>query len=129
MAVNWKVMTEKTSRGRAPPPTASRREKGQSGNPKGRPRKQDRLTDLLKEEIAKICPADRQGRTWQSLIVAATLQLAMKGNATALKEVWERLDGKTIQSGKLQLGDGSGKQITINVVYGDEDDTRNPSPL
>jgi hypothetical protein len=44
----------------------------------------------------------------------------MKGNATALKEVWERLDGKVLQSEKLQLGGVGGKQITIEVVYADQ---------
>ena len=41
----------------------------------------------------------------------------MKGNATALKEVWERLDGKVLQTEKLQLGGTDGKQVTIEVVY------------
>ncbi len=103
------------------PPVETRWKKGESGNPKGRPKKQDSLTSLLKEEIEKICPADREKRTWKELIVRATLQLAMKGNATALKEVWERLDGKTLQTGKLQLGDADGKQFNINVVYADDE--------
>lgn len=103
------------------PPVETRWKKGESGNPKGRPKKQDSLTSLLKEEIKKICPADREKRTWKELIVRATLQLAMKGNATALREVWDRLDGKTLQTGKLQLGDADGKQININVVYADDE--------
>lgn len=101
------------------PPVANRWKKGTSGNPRGRPRKQDCLTHLLRDEIGRICPADREKRTWKELIVRATLQLAMKGNATALKEVWERLDGKVLQTEKLQLGDGDGKQVTIHVVYAD----------
>ena len=68
-----------------------------------------------------MCPADREKRTWKELIVRATLQLAMKGNATALKEVWERLDGKSLQSGKLQLGGTDGKEVLIKVVYGDQE--------
>ena len=40
-------------------------------------------------------------RTWLELLVLDTLQLAMKGNATALKEVWERLDGNVLQTEKL----------------------------
>lgn len=108
------------------PPAEHRWKKGVSGNPRGRPKKQDSLTTLLQEEIAKICPADREKRTWKELIVRATLQLAMKGNPTALKEVWERLDGKTLQSGKLQLGGDDGKQVVIKVVYGDQE--KGPSP-
>ncbi len=102
------------------PPVETRWKKGTSGNPRGRPKKQDCLTHLLREEIQKICPADREKRKWKELIVRATLQLAMKGNATALKEVWERLDGKVLQIEKLQLGGADGKQVTIEVVYADQ---------
>ncbi len=37
---------------------------GQSGNPKGRTRKDLTLTTLLKEELEKVAPGDKQGRTW-----------------------------------------------------------------
>jgi Family of unknown function (DUF5681) len=106
--------------GRPLPPVEKRWKKGTSGNPRGRPKKQDCLTNLLRDEIQKICPADREKRTWKQLIVRATLQLAMKGNATALKEVWERLDGKVLQTEKVQLGGADGKQVTIEVVYSDQ---------
>ena len=98
------------------PPAEYRWKKGVSGNPRGRPKKSESLTSLLNEEIAKVCPADREKRTWKELVVRATLQLAMKGNATALKEVWERLDGKVLQTGKVDLG-ADGKEIKINVIY------------
>src|ERR1035437_6255677 len=104
-------MLDKTSeRRRSLPPAECRWKKGVSGNPHGRPKKRDSLTNLLKDEIGQICPADREKRTWKQLIVRATLQLAMKGNATALKEVWERLDGKSLQSGELQLGGTDGQE-------------------
>ena len=90
----------------------------------GRPKKQDSLTNLLREEIKKICPADREKRTWKELIVRATLQLAMKGNATALKEVWERLDGKILQTEKVQLAGTEGREIKINVVYEEGSENR-----
>jgi uncharacterized protein DUF5681 len=112
---------DKPDKRRPLPPAESRWKKGVSGNPRGRPKKQDSLTNLLREEIGKICPADREKRTWKHLIVRATLQLAMKGNATALKEVWERLDGKILQVEKVQFGGPEGKAVTINVVYADDE--------
>ena len=115
-------MNKLNNHGRPLPPAERRWKKGMSGNPRGRPNKQESLTSLLKEEIAKICPADRENRTWKELVVRATLQLAMKGNATALKEVWERLDGKTLQTERLQLGGTDGKHVLIKVVYGDQKD-------
>jgi Family of unknown function (DUF5681) len=103
--------------GRPLPPVEKRWKKGTSGNPRGRPKKKDSLTQLLRDEIKKICPADREKRTWKQLIIFATLQLAMKGNATALKEIWERLDGKVLQTEKLELGGPGGKQVKIEVLY------------
>lgn len=85
--------------------------------PRGRPKKRESLTSLLKEEIAKICQADREKRTWMELVVRATLQLAMNGNATALKEGWERLDGKVLQTEKVQLSGNEEREVQIRVVY------------
>ena len=107
--------------GRRQPPVGKRWKMGVSGNPRGRPKKKDSLTSLLKDEIRKICPADRQKRTWEELMVFATLQLAMKGNATALKEVWERLEGKMPQTERVQLSGTQGRDIRIKVVYQDEE--------
>ncbi len=75
--------------------------KGQSGNPKGRPKKADCLTSLLKEEIEKTDPEDEHKRTHIEMIVLATMRLAKQGNATALREIWERMDGKVRD--KLEL--------------------------
>ena len=108
------------NRRRPTPPAEHRWKKGVSGNPRGRPKKRDSLTSLLKDEIKKICPADRQKRTWEELMVLATLQLAMKGNAVALKEVWERLDGKIVQPEKMQLTGPEGRGVEISVVYENE---------
>lgn len=33
-------------------------------------------------------------RTWRELLIDATLQNAIKGNAPILKEIWDRLEGK-----------------------------------
>ena len=76
---------------------------GESGNPRGRPRKEECFTDLLKEELEEIEDLKDKngnliGRTnWWRLLVKATLRLAVKGNSTALKEVWDRIDGKQSQ--------------------------------
>jgi len=67
--------------------------KGVSGNPNGRP-KGSGLTDVLLKEMEKVYPDDKQKRTWKENIVLATMKLAMRGNTAALKEVWERMDGK-----------------------------------
>lgn len=96
--------------GRPLPPVNTRWKKGTSGNPRGRPKKQDSLTKLLREELEKVCPADREGRKWKELLIRATLQLAMKGKPMAFKEVWERLEGKVPQTEKIQLDSPKTKQ-------------------
>jgi hypothetical protein len=66
-------------------------QKGVVANPNGRPK--GSLSELMIKEMDNICPHDKNKRTWRELIVIATIQLAIKGNATALKEVWDRVDG------------------------------------
>jgi uncharacterized protein DUF5681 len=86
---NAKAMLEKQRfKGRGP---GRPFEKGKSGNPKGRPRNASSLTVLLREKLAEVCEYDKQQRTWQDMIVLATLKLAMEGNSSALREVWDRL--------------------------------------
>ena len=67
--------------------------KGVSGNPKGRPKKENCLTDIMREKLAEMDP-DTGLYTRAEWIVLCTYGLALKGNSAALKEVWERMDGK-----------------------------------
>jgi len=55
--------------------------------------------------MEKIDPEDKGKRTHKELIVLATMCLAKNGNATALKEIWERMDGKVRD--KLELTGGA----------------------
>ena len=57
-------------------------EPGQSGNPGGRPPKEQALTDLLKQK------ADKER------LSALLLEMAYKGDLQALKYVYDRIDGK-----------------------------------
>ncbi len=113
--------------GRPLPPEKTRWKKGTSGNPQGRPKKDRSLTSLLKTEIEKICPADKEGRTWGELVVRATLQLSLKGHAAALREVWERVDGKIMQMGKLEVASSETRHITVKVVYDGNEELDTPN--
>ena len=74
---------------------------GQSGNPKGRPKKDMSLTSLLKkylEEVPNVMVDNQPNtRTWRELIVQAWLFGSYRGNATLFKELLERLEGKVAQ--------------------------------
>ena len=96
--------------------TGSGWKKGESGNPKGRQPIHECLTSLLKIEIEKTCPDDDSGRSWKERIVLATMRLAMQGNAAALREIWERLDGKIPQPPPPRLHDG--EPVEFIITYG-----------
>ena len=87
-------------------------QKGGNANPRGRPSKDVSLTSLLKTEIEKVPPGEKQNRTWRQLLVLAWLTGAMK-NPALLKELLERLEGKVIQ-GIAGPDDGP---IEIKVIY------------
>ncbi len=91
--------------------------KGQSGNPKGRPKKADCLTSLLKEEIEKIDPDDKENRTHKEMIIVATMRLAKEGNSTALKEVWERMDGKVKDKLEVDNKRDSKEAVLLSKVF------------
>jgi len=82
------------NRGRPLPPVETRWKKGVSGNPRGRPKKRETLTDLVRQILRKVCRTDRERRTWGELFVHGLLHSALKGNATASKLIWDRHDGK-----------------------------------
>lgn len=88
--------------------------KGQSGNPKGR-LKGASLTELLrsfsgvaiKDIPALGSMAQRIGlgkdATVADLLVRTTALNAMKGNATAIREVWDRHDGKAEENISMKI--------------------------
>jgi len=79
------------------------------------------LTSLLREEVENIDPQDKGKRTWRELIVIATMRLARKGNAAALREVWERLDGKVVDKLDInQGGDSANATLLADVLNAKE---------
>lgn len=66
--------------------------KGQSGNPKGRPKLPD-----LKEAIAKILAEEKDGHTALESILAALRAKASKGDVRAAQELLDRGFGKAKQ--------------------------------
>jgi len=81
---------------------------GQSGNPKGRPPNIRYLTEILRSEVDKPCPPimrkmlsgiipKKEKLTIGQATVVATIRNMMKGNAAAIREIWNRMDGKVPQ--------------------------------
>jgi hypothetical protein len=80
--------------GRCSPPVETRWKPGQSGNPKGRPKKEESLADLLNELVNALCPTDPEGRSYAELIARSLVHQGLKGNLGAIKEILNRVAGR-----------------------------------
>jgi hypothetical protein len=76
----------------------NRWKKGQSGNPKGRPKKVFNYADELRVQLIAVDPKDEQGRTYGQIIVAKQIELAKQGSVRATNEILDRLLGKPPQA-------------------------------
>jgi len=78
--------------------------KGQSGNPQGRPKKGETLTDLLREKIEATKTA-KEKQTRKELIIERLITLAEGGDLAAVRYVFDRIDGRPKES--IELTDGA----------------------
>lgn len=76
---------------------------GQSGNPKGRPPKGETLTDALKEQVDKKAIAEK------------LCEMAMEGDIGALKYIYDRIDGRPIES--VDMNHSGGISVTIGKDF------------
>lgn len=92
---------------------------GETRNPNGRPKKHESLTNLMQEFLDKKDP--KLKRTYREIFIERTYALALKGDATAAKLVWNYLDGMPIQRQILENPDGTGlfEKITFNTTTDD----------
>ncbi len=72
---------------------------GQSGNPKGRPRKDACITSLVKELLEQDAG---KGKTHAQLIAMAILKESAKGNISAIRELLDRIEGKVVDKHKIE---------------------------
>lgn len=95
----------------------SRWPKGHSGNPKGRPKKGDSVTEAIREELERIPTIeadglDGRGRTFAQIIARKTVQLAAAGDDRARNAVLERTEGKVVQP----VGGEGGEPIKTEII-------------
>lgn len=64
---------------------------GQSGNPKGRPKKGQTLSDILRKELAV---KGEDGITRQEVIMRKLIGMAEEGHMGAIREIYNRIEGK-----------------------------------
>jgi hypothetical protein len=87
--------------------------KGESGNPQGRP-KLTKLTDALREQLAETLP-DAPERTVAEAIARALIKEAVRGNIAAIKEVFDRAEGKAPMT--LDVGNKDGEPMLITFSF------------
>ena len=90
------------------PPKDTRWKPGQSGNPKGRPKKTVYLSEMLKEqldEVPETIDGKQNTKTWRDLICESILRAAVKGNQPAItKELLDRIEGKVTEKHDVTSG-------------------------
>ena len=74
-------------------------EKGKSGNPAGRPKKGQTLTDILMAYLEEHEEGDDLPR--KQRFVEACYRGAMDGDTTLAKYIWDRIDGQPVQRTEL----------------------------
>ena len=82
-------------------------EKGQSGNPNGRPKGKGSLSDVLRRRIKE--------RQLENKIADALLDQALEGNSASMKMVLERVDGAVKQEQDV-TSNGETLQSTVVIL-------------
>ena len=70
--------------------------KGEIRNPYGRPKKNESITELVKKFLRS--KPKGQKRTYKEMFVERVTALALKGDLTAIKLIWNYLDGMPQQT-------------------------------
>ena len=96
--------------------TAFRWKRGQSGNPKGRPRKEP-LTDILRQVLAEMItngPDRRQAQLALVLVRNWVLEAIRTKDTATIVEIFNRIDGKV--QDRIALGGDDGEPIRIQPL-------------
>ena len=85
-------------------------EKGQSGNPRGRPRSEQAITPWLR----KLLEEKRAGKTRAEHVANAWIKAAEAGDVNAIKALADRVDGKVPDSVDVTSG-GKSFSFTLDL--------------
>lgn len=73
-------------------------EPGKSGNPRGRPKRGTAMADALRTVLNK----SQDGKQNKRAVAEKLVEMARSGNVEAMKLVFDRIDGKPVQTNVLE---------------------------
>jgi hypothetical protein len=113
-----KTNGKQTVKGKFPPGNkiGNRFPKGVSGNLSGRPRL-TKLTEALREQLAEEMP-NAPERTVAEAIARALIKEAVSGNIAAIREVFDRSEGKAPLT--LDVGNKDGEPLLITFNFNNQ---------
>lgn len=96
-------------------------QKGQSGNPKGRPKKGQTMTDLLKEYLEEKndlgIKEDGDLITVKRALIKGIVMLALSGNVQAMQYIINRIDGMPTQAIDMNFDKLEDLGAALNDVF------------
>ena len=90
--------------------------KGQSGNPKGGPRKNKALSEELRALLQRQAPGSKHTNLKE--LVAKLVRMALKGDKDCLRYIFDRLEGRPAQS--MEITGDEKKPLHITYVGKEE---------
>jgi hypothetical protein len=119
--------------GRGRPPAHSRFKPGQSGNPRGRPKRSKNMATLLEDELNQIVPITENGKRRKvrkrELIVMQAVNAAAKGDLRALIALWKlapEANTPVASAPETVLGGEEDDQILRDLLQRMKDETNEP---
>jgi len=84
--------------------------KGQSGNPKGSPKKARAMANALRAALREKTP---DGETKRRAIACKLADMALAGDLDAIKLIYERMDGKVPEVRQVTGDEGGAVEIVL----------------
>lgn len=102
----------------------ARFEKGQSGNPRGRPKKGQTFTDILKGQGELLDVSIKDPNTGESTPITRKeaisdklWRLALAGDVAAIRYIYDRVDGRPMETAEINGKNGGALIVKFEKEY------------
>lgn len=107
-------------------------QKGQSGNPNGRPPREWTMAELIRDALNE--EEQQSGKSFKHLVAKRLAHMAVNGDIQAIKEINDRIDGKPVQKNILANDEErpliQNVEIYLSKTYGTQPtSSASPDPL